>query len=632
MVSFGGNGISRIRHDRKGLSNVVVVMLSLVIVVVIVVNVVLWSYQMNQFDLERMHENVKITDVAGVNGSSPWFSTESEFNVVAGSRLSGTYSDTQSVDGSFESFSESSIRTNGLGWWNSDYAYRRVVTILNNAASTLSANYTLSVAMDTVSLVSSGKLTSSGNDLRVVYDSGSSSVELDREVDGVNTSSTQVWFETQASIPANSSNNNYYIYYGNPNSGSPPTNQSRIYVWFDDFNRANEPDVTSEMSYRVKTGGGTWSIESGTLKNVGASGDPNKLIITALGNLTAAVDMLVKIDVASFAGGDTSRMGLSSCMDNSPPSGSGYCGLFHNDRTSVDLLNDLLSWGAHASYSWTLNTWYYMRFRVTDPSSGLGEVKVWLVGTSEPTLWTLNDTFGGGSARSFGEVGFAGSRTSDTTYFDDIVVRYIVNPEPSTYFGSEENLFSNRLELNAVFPIDVSTYPLFNVQTVEVTINYRASVAGGIMYLSAYNWTSSAFSSFGFNSTIGHQPTITWDSFTVNLTDQWRSYVSNNGTVYLKIYESLSGSNQTVIDIDFAGVRIAAKMVVFTVANYGPDTTHLIALWIDNATLHQRYEMSIYVNSGDTVSFSRADLSPPNQSFTVKIVTERGNIAVFVPS
>jgi nitrogen fixation-related uncharacterized protein len=632
MVSFGGNGISRISHDSKGLSNVVVVMLSLVIVVVIVVNVVLWSYQMNQFDLERMHENVKITDIAGVNGSSPWFPTESEFNVVAGSRLSGTYSDTQSVDGSFESFSESSIPTNGLGWWNSDYAYRRVVTIVNNAASPLSANYTLSVAMDTESLVSSGKLMTSGNDLRVVYDSGSSWVELDREVDGMNTSSTQVWFKTQASIPANSSNNNYYIYYGNPNSGIPPANQSRIYLWFDDFNRANEPDVTSETSYGVKTGGGTWSIENGTLKNVGASGDPNKLIITALGNLTAAVDMLVKIDVASFAGGDTSRMGLSSCMDNGSPSGSGYCGLFHNDRTSVDLLNDLRSWGAHASYSWTLNTWYYMRFRVTDPSSGLGEVKVWPVGTAEPTLWTLNDTFGGGSARNFGEVGFAGSRTSDTTYFDDIVVRYIVNPEPSTYSGSEESLFSNKLEMNGVFPMDVSTYPLFNVQTVEVTINYRANVGGGTMYLSAYNWTSSTFSSSGFNSTIGHQSTITWDSFAVNLTDQWRSYVSNNGTVYLKIYESLSGPNQTVIDVDFAGVRIISRMVAFTVANYGPDTTHLIALWIDNATLHQRYEISIYVNSGDTVSFSRADLSLPNQSSTVKMITERGNIAVFVPS
>jgi hypothetical protein len=71
-VSFGGNGIPRIAHDSKGLSNVVVVMLSLVILVIIVVNVVIWGYQMNQFDLERMREDVKITGVAYVNGSSPF--------------------------------------------------------------------------------------------------------------------------------------------------------------------------------------------------------------------------------------------------------------------------------------------------------------------------------------------------------------------------------------------------------------------------------------------------------------------------------------------------------------------------------------------------------------------------------
>ena len=70
MVSSGGNGISRIGHDSRGLSNVVVVMLSLVILVIIVVNVVLWSYQMNEFDLERMHEDLKIINVAHVNGST----------------------------------------------------------------------------------------------------------------------------------------------------------------------------------------------------------------------------------------------------------------------------------------------------------------------------------------------------------------------------------------------------------------------------------------------------------------------------------------------------------------------------------------------------------------------------------
>jgi hypothetical protein len=607
----------------------VVVKLSLVILVIIVVNVVIWAYQMNEFDLERMHEDVKITEAAYVNGSSPWFTAQGEFTVDAGSRVNGTYMDTKSMDGSYESFSESAVRTVGLSWWDMNYAYRRRVTINNNAVSPLIVNYSVSLTIDTASLISSGKLMPSGNDLRVVYESGISSAELDREVDGVNTSTTQVWFETQASIPANSSDSSYYVYYGNPNAGNPPANERNVYLWFDNFNRPNEPDITKEFAYQVETGGGTWSIQNGTLMNVGASGDPNKLIITALGNVTVAVDMLVKIDVASFAGGDTSRMGLSSCMD---ADGSGYCGLFHNDMNSVDLLNDLRSWGSHATYGWSLNTWYYMRFRVTDPSSGLGEVKVWPLGTAEPDAWTLNASFGGGNARNYGEVGFAGSRTSDTTYFDDIVIRYVANPEPSTSQGAEENQFNSRLEIDGAFAIDTSAYPLSRVQTVEILMNYRSSDAGENWYLEAYNWTSSTFSDLGFNSTSGNPPSTGWDNYAVNLTDQWNGYVNSNGTVCVKIFEEGVDANQTTIDVDFIGVRVMTDVASFTFENDGSFTSHLVALWIDNSTLHQRYDVSIFVNAGDTVSYSSADVNLPEKPYTVKIITERGNVAVYSPS
>jgi hypothetical protein len=81
-----------------------------------------------------------------------------------------------------------------------------------------------------------------------------------------------------------------------------------------------------------------------------------------------------------------------------------------------------------------------MRFRVIDPANGLGQVKVWPVGTPEPNGWTVDGNFGGGSARNFGEVGFAGSRTPDTTYFKDVVIRYVASQEPSVSLGSEEQL------------------------------------------------------------------------------------------------------------------------------------------------------------------------------------------------
>ena len=46
----------RLRRDRRGISNVIVVVLSLVIILAIVSNIVLWNYEMNQVDWEKMKE------------------------------------------------------------------------------------------------------------------------------------------------------------------------------------------------------------------------------------------------------------------------------------------------------------------------------------------------------------------------------------------------------------------------------------------------------------------------------------------------------------------------------------------------------------------------------------------------
>ncbi len=613
--------IKRLRHDKHGVSNVIVVMLSLVLIVVIVANVVLWSYQMNQLDWEKMREDVEITDVANVTSSS-WFGVQREYMVNMGSRINGTCIDTHAIDDQYESFRE------GSNWWNTNYGFRRQITIVNNVASMLDVGYSVCVTINTASLVSASKMLSDGNDLRVVYWSGSNWIELDREVIDMNSTSTQVWFKTQATIEANGSDSNYYIYYGNPSAGSPPANKINVYLWYDDFDRADKPDITTEASYSVKTGGGAWSIETNKLKNVGAAGDPNKLVITGLGNVNADIDMLVKIEVTSFAGGDLSRMGLSCCMDTNPSRGSGYCGLFHQDTSSLDLLNDLRSWGTQGTYGWSLNTWYYMRFRVIDPASRLGKVKVWQVGTTEPNAWIVDGNFGGGTARTYGEVGFVGSRTTDTTYFDEILIRYMTDPEPSTSLGAEESQGDNRLDIDGTFVIDTSTYPLSYLQTVEIQIRFRSSDTGEKWYLKAYNRTSSTYIDSGFNSTTGCTPTTGWDYYAVNLTDQWNSYAYGNGTVYVKVVDEGVDGNQTTIDIDFFAVRVVINGTKFTFQNKGSLTSHLVSLWVTNSTNHQRYDMNIFINSGDSVSYIRGDISLQNTSYMVKVVTERGNIAV----
>jgi len=211
-----------------------------------------------------------------------------------------------------------------------------------------------------------------------------------------------------------------------------------------------------------------------------------------------------------------------------------------------------------------------------------------------------------------------GSRTSGI-YVDTQVV-------DSNYERFSE---ASALDLNGTFAIDLFTYPLECIQTVEIELRYRADDAGEQWYLKAYNWSSSTYSDSGFNSIAGHTPTTGWDYYAVNLTDEWRSYVEDNGKIYVKVVDEGADSNQTTIDIDFLGVRVEIDGTRFTFKNEGALTSHLVSLWIINSTSHRRIDINVFLSSAETTSYLRVDLSLPEGQYTAKTVTERGNIAVY---
>jgi hypothetical protein len=187
---------------------------------------------------------------------------------------------------------------------------------------------------------------------------------------------------------------------------------------------------------------------------------------------------------------------------------------------------------------------------------------------------------------------------------------------------------ANTLSVNGIYTIDLSGYPLPYIQNIEIQLRYRASDSGEKWYLKAYNWTKEAYSDDGFNSTAGQIPTTGWDYYTVNLTTSWRSYVWNNGTLYVQFIDQGSDSSSTIIDIDFLGVRAVIDGARFSFRNDGALTSHLVSLWIINATVHQHYDIDVFVNSGENATYTRVDLQLPADNFTVKVVTERGNTAV----
>jgi hypothetical protein len=100
----------RLRKDRRGVSNIIVVALSLVIMLAIVSDIILWNYEMTQTDWEKMKEDITITNAR--SGSTPsWITTQTDYIVNTGTKTSGSYADTIAIDGRYESFTEST----GLG-------------------------------------------------------------------------------------------------------------------------------------------------------------------------------------------------------------------------------------------------------------------------------------------------------------------------------------------------------------------------------------------------------------------------------------------------------------------------------------------------------------------------------------
>lgn len=68
--------LSKLRRGEKGVSNVIVIVLSLVILVIIASNIILWSYQMNQLDWERMQEHFEVRSTAFSGGTQLTFTNE----------------------------------------------------------------------------------------------------------------------------------------------------------------------------------------------------------------------------------------------------------------------------------------------------------------------------------------------------------------------------------------------------------------------------------------------------------------------------------------------------------------------------------------------------------------------------
>lgn len=152
-----------------------------------------------------------------------------------------------------------------VSWWNQNYGYRQQITITSSPGVTIPSGYPVKLTIDTAALQTATKVRSDRKDWRIVYDNGSSLVELNR--DYVATNAT--FFATQTAIGPGASDSNYYVYYGyaSESTDKQPTDEAgwnSVYGMY-----GTTPDGNTVALFHFREGSGTSVNDDSPASNTG---------------------------------------------------------------------------------------------------------------------------------------------------------------------------------------------------------------------------------------------------------------------------------------------------------------------------------------------------------------------------
>lgn len=299
---------------------------------------------------------------------------------------------------------------------------------VTTAGAGVREGYTGTLRFDHRSLVSTGKSRSDGSDLRLVWQTDTHLVELDRRVapnSAWNRSNSEIYFKLAAGLPPNSSDGRYFLYYGCSSPGSPPQDLNDVYWYANQFNSDN---ALSGWTQRDVEDVGSWEVRSGHLEHESTGRQtaqtPNinhKLVLTGkpvIQNLVVNFEFLMRDD-------DLIAVGLCS-NDNSP---TGFYVGYSSDRWfDDDGVPDRTGYWVNGSSSGYSNTNLSMgtiyRPTVTWTSSQIqnsfnGNNYQWAAGPSSANY-------------------FCFATNSMDVALDDLYIREYVNPEPVSSLSIEE--------------------------------------------------------------------------------------------------------------------------------------------------------------------------------------------------
>lgn len=318
-----------------------------------------------------------------------------------------------------------------------EYFFRRRITV--TAGTAVPTGYSVSIVFDHAALVTAGKSLASGNDVRIIYWTGSRWQELDRfnfnftaSPTAWNTTAVRLWFRLQAPISAGASDNNYYLDYGDLSAGSPPANADYVFLDYED-------GTTLTGWTRRDALAGTWEATANDgFKFTSASGSGHRALSKPLPGHSNVELFWTFWNPASGPAVDGRQAGVGARRSNS---GTGYwCNVFDSNNTLFRIRYWTNTWsttgGAIIAQSRTLDVGvaYYGRFYLVGSAI---KCKVWRADQTEPGTWGLEVTHSTTASGDYWNLQGGYASPIDVRH-RNVLIRLRVANEPTTGLAAEE--------------------------------------------------------------------------------------------------------------------------------------------------------------------------------------------------
>jgi len=590
----------RLKHDKRGVSNVIVVMLSLVLMVIIVGNVVLWSYQMNQLDWEKMQENIDILDVKPIREN--WSCNPSDYALKGStSWLSGDISNLMADDNVYMTF-----RSYYSGTDTTDFVDNNISNVDSSADKGTHSNFAAQQA---------------GPDL--INDT------LTEEA------GQMVWLWQEST------------------SGYSPTLSYETYQFWSSWttNSTTSGTVTTIGIYVFANPGNSPQVKLGIYDDSGGSpgnllGETNTATITGVGWL----------DLDIIGGGvsisPSTTYHLAHITNIVPTTQWRYRKIaspvshYRTNRVWPNLFDP-------AGTTSTSSTYRYGAYRVGYRSNCALDLEVQWTGVDYNeaneelciyggTMGSENigvDVWNGAAWQNlFTDLASGWNNVSVSSYLDSstFTIRFKDGNESGDTIQDSWNIDATLLHVwSNEYASEVEFTGVSNTEEwsqLNWTVNTAWTIGSVNVTLQLYNYTLDGYPT-------GGNGYIAYTSDATPNTDENKSQTINanptdfrNATGYWKI--RVRGIKVGVTQFDFKADWIEFKAVkaggtLFTFKNECSLTCHLVSIWINNSTRHQRCEINLFIDSGDTISYVCNDINLPDKPYRIKVVTERGNVAVF---